>query len=123
MFGKQLIAAASAAALALGLSACEIEDGNTVSGTSDAKTVTFKVWGKAPQGVDITYGDGSSNLEGKGLPFEETMKFDKDAMFYNVTAQLQGGGNVKCSVTIGDKTKKGQAKGDYNICSAQLSVF
>lgn len=123
MFGKKLIVAAFAAALALGLSACELEDGNTISGTSDAETVTFKVWGKAPQGVDITYGNDSSNLQGKKLPFEKTMKFDKDAMYYQVTAQLQGGGNVKCSVVIGDKTKKGQARGGYNICSAQLNVF
>lgn len=105
------------------LSACELEDGNTVSSTTDAETVTFKVWGNAPQGVDITYGDDSSNIQGRKLPFEKTMKFDPDAMYYNTTAQLQGGGKIRCSVTIGDKTKKGRAQGGYNICSAQLSVW
>ncbi|MGV9991375.1 hypothetical protein [Streptomyces sp. NPDC003374] len=42
-------------------------------------------------------------------------------MYYSVTAQLQGSGDINCSVTIGDKTKKGHASGGYNICQTQLN--
>jgi hypothetical protein len=81
----------------------------------------FKVWGSAPSGVDITYGSDGTNLQGKGLPMEKTMTVDSDALYYQITAQLQGGGNVHCSITIDGKTKSGQAQGGYNICSAQLN--
>lgn len=84
-------------------------------------TVTFTVTGTAPDGVDITYGSDSSNLNGDGLPFTKTMKITDDALYYDVTAQLNGGGHIHCSITIGGKTKSGEAKGDYNICSAQLN--
>lgn len=84
--------------------------------------VVFKVWGKALSGVDITYGSDSDNLDGKGLPFKETMDLNQDAMYYNVYAQLNGGGEIWCSVTINGKTQKGHARGDYNICDAQLSA-
>lgn len=84
-------------------------------------TVTFTVTGTAPDGVDITYGSDSSNLNGDGLPFTKTMKVTDDALYYDVTAQLNGGGHIHCSITIGGKTKSGEAKGGYNICSAQLN--
>ncbi|WP_164836360.1 hypothetical protein [Actinacidiphila soli] len=38
-----------------------------------------------------------------------------------ITAQLQGGGDIHCSVTIDGQTKSGHASGGYNICSAQLN--
>ncbi|MEU6416042.1 hypothetical protein [Streptomyces spiralis] len=94
---------------------------------SDKKVVVFKVWGKAPAGalgpLDINYGSDSDTRKGKFAngKFEATLTLDKDAMFYNVTAQLQGSGDIQCSVTIGDKTKKGHASGGYNICDAQLN--
>ncbi|MFF0794897.1 hypothetical protein [Streptomyces spiralis] len=94
---------------------------------SDTKTVVFKVWGTAPAGalgpLDITYGSDSDNRKGnfKNGKFEATLPLDKDAMYYSVTAQLQGSGDIQCSVTIGDKTKKGHASGDYNICQTQLN--
>ncbi|MEU9169568.1 hypothetical protein AB0D34_17465 [Streptomyces sp. NPDC048420] len=81
----------------------------------------FKVWGSAPAGVDITYGSDGTNLQGKGLPMEKTLSVDEDALYFQVTAQLMGGGDVQCSVTIDGKTKKGRAQGGYNICSAQLN--
>lgn len=89
--------------------------------TTAAGTVTFTVTGTAPDGVDITYGSDSSNLSGDGLPFTKTMKVNDDALYYDVTAQLNGGGHIHCSITIGGKTKSGEAKGGYNICSAQLN--
>ncbi|QWB28125.1 MmpS family protein [Streptomyces koelreuteriae] len=81
----------------------------------------FKVWGSAPSGVDITYGNDGTNLQGKGLPMEKTLSVKDDALYYQVTAQLMGGGDIQCSVTIDGETKSGRAQGGYNICSAQLN--
>ncbi|WP_328320974.1 hypothetical protein [Streptomyces sp. NBC_00388] len=90
-----------------------------------AEVVTFKVWGTAPAGalgpIDITYGSDSDNIKGSGVPMTTTLKVSKDAMYYNVTAQLQGKGDIHCSVSVGGKTKTAHAQGGYNICSAQLS--
>jgi hypothetical protein len=86
-----------------------------------AGKVVFKVWGSASAGVDITYGSDTDNLQGRGLPMTKTLTLKDDAMYYSVTAQLQGGGDVHCSVTVDGKTKTGHAAGGYNICSAQLS--
>ncbi|MCA1223328.1 MmpS family transport accessory protein [Streptomyces sp. 8L] len=83
--------------------------------------VVFKVWGSAPSGVDITYGSDSDNIQGHGLPMTKTMSLNDDAMYYDVSAQLSGGGDIHCSVTVGGKTKTGHASGGYNICTAQLS--
>lgn len=90
-------------------------------------TVVFKVWGTAPAGalgpLDITYGSDSDNREGKfqNGKFEATLPLDKDALYYTINAQLQGSGDINCSVTVDGETKKGHAAGGYNICSAQLS--
>ncbi|MFE2822938.1 hypothetical protein [Streptomyces sp. NPDC059271] len=42
-------------------------------------------------------------------------------MSYSLTAQLQGSGDIHCSVAVAGNTKKGHASGGYNICNAQLS--
>ncbi|KUN72504.1 hypothetical protein AQJ46_13600 [Streptomyces canus] len=87
----------------------------------------FKVWGTARAGalgpLNITYGSDSDNRDGafENGKFEATLPLDDDAMYFNVTAQLQGSGDIHCSVTVGGKTKKAHAAGDYNICMAQLS--
>lgn len=81
----------------------------------------FKVWGTAPNGVSVTYGSDSENLDGSGLPMEKTLKVKDDALYYTINAQLQGGGDIQCSVTIDGETKKGRARGEYNICMAQLN--
>jgi hypothetical protein len=91
------------------------------------KVVIFKVWGTAPAGalgpLDITYGSDSDNRDGtfENGEFKATLPLDDDTLYYNVTAQLQGSGDIQCSVTVGGKTKKAHAAGDYNICMAQLS--
>jgi hypothetical protein len=91
------------------------------------KTVTFKVWGTAPVGalgpLDITYGSDSDTRKGKfsAGKFEATLPLNKDAMYFNVMAQLQGSGDIHCSVSVGDKTKEAHASGGYNICNAQLN--
>ncbi|MET8077487.1 hypothetical protein [Streptomyces sp. NPDC005303] len=95
---------------------------------SDKKVVVFKVWGTAPAGalgpLNITYGSDSDNRDGtfKNGEFKATPPLDEDALYFDVTAQLQGSGDIHCSVTVGGKTKKAHAAGDYNICSAQLSA-
>ncbi|MGQ4436917.1 hypothetical protein [Streptomyces sp. SAS_260] len=103
------------------------------TGKSDATTdatdgkVVFKVWGTAPAGalggLDIGYGSDSDTRKGtfKDGRFEATLTLDKDAMYYTVNAQLQGSGDINCSVTADGRTKKGHASGGYNICNAQLS--
>jgi hypothetical protein len=91
------------------------------SDEGSAGEVVFKVWGSAPSGVDINYGSDSDSRSGKGLPMTKTLKLDDEAMYYNVSAQLMGGGDINCSVTVDGETKKGHASGDYNICMAQLS--
>jgi hypothetical protein len=89
--------------------------------------VVFKVWGTAPAGalggLDIGYGSDSDTRKGtfRDGRFEATLTLDKDALYYNVHAQLQGSGDINCSVTADGKTKKGHASGGYNICTAQLS--
>jgi hypothetical protein len=86
-----------------------------------APKVTFKVWGSAPAGASITYGSDTENIEGRGVPMTKTLKLDDDALYYSLWAQLQGGGDIYCSITIDGKTKEGHAKGGYNICRVQLS--
>nr|WP_253267798.1 hypothetical protein [Streptomyces asoensis] len=92
------------------------------------KVVTFKVWGAAPAGalgpLDITYGSDSDNRKGtfKNGKFEATLPLDDDAMYYNVMAQLQGSGDINCSVTVDGHTEKGHASGGYNICNAQANA-
>ncbi|MEW2613662.1 hypothetical protein AB0937_26405 [Streptomyces sp. NPDC047880] len=88
---------------------------------TDGGTAVFKVWGSAPSGVDITYGNDGTNLQGKGLPLKKTLTVKDDALYYQVTAQLMGGGDIRCSITIDGRTKSGRAQGAYNICSAQLN--
>jgi hypothetical protein len=87
-----------------------------------AERATFTVTGSAPSGVNITYGRDGSNYQGPSQPpMTKTLRVNKDALYYQVTAQLQGGGNITCKVRIGDAVKVGHARGGYNICSAQLN--
>jgi len=83
--------------------------------------VKFTVTGDAPGGVDIMYGSDSDNRQGGGMPWSATLPLHDDALYYSVTAQLQGGGDITCKVQIGDQVKTGHASGGYNICSAQLN--
>ncbi|QPP10962.1 hypothetical protein G4Z16_24640 [Streptomyces bathyalis] len=69
----------------------------------------------------MNYGSDSDSIQGEGLPMTKAMKLKDDALWYHVNAQLQGGGDIHCSVTVDGKTKRGHASGGYNICDAQLS--
>ncbi|MFD9285133.1 hypothetical protein ACFWD7_49390 [Streptomyces mirabilis] len=91
------------------------------------KTVVFKVWGTAPAGalggLDINYGSDSDTRKGvfENGKFEAVLPLKKGAMYYTLNAQLQGSGDINCSVTMDGQTKSGHASGGYNICDAQLS--
>ncbi|MFF7476245.1 hypothetical protein [Streptomyces sp. NPDC008092] len=95
--------------------------------TGAAKTAVFKVWGSAPAGalggLDITYGSDTDTRKGtfENGRFEATLPLKGDAMYFHVMAQLQGSGDINCSVTTDGKTKKAHASGGYNICDAQLN--
>ncbi|MFK0284181.1 hypothetical protein ACIQVL_27485 [Streptomyces sp. NPDC090499] len=104
------------------------DDGKADSKKADApKTVVFKVWGTAPAGVlgglDINYGSDNDTRKGtfKDGEFEATLPFSKEAMYYTLNAQLQGSGDINCSVTVPGQTTSGHASGGYNICNVQLS--
>ena len=85
------------------------------------------MWGTAPAGalgpLDITYGSDSDSRQGSfdNGKFTTTLPLDGDAMYYSVNAQLQGSGEIWCSVSVGGEKKEGHASGGYNICDAQLS--
>lgn len=95
--------------------------------------IAFEVTGEAPNGVDITYGSDTDSRSGNSstdeygmptatLPWEESLKIDDNALYYSVTAQLNGGGDINCGLVIdGETVAKGHASGDYNICSAQTN--
>jgi hypothetical protein len=94
-----------------------------------AQTVTFSCGGQAPDGIDITYGPDGSDFSASSLPFSKTVPLDAGAMYYVVTAQLQGSGSVSCSTvvhyndgsgTAQSVTKSGAASGGYNIADAQV---
>jgi hypothetical protein len=92
------------------------------------KVVVFKVWGTAPAGalgpLDITYGSDSDTRKGtfKDGKFEASLPLKDDALYYNVMAQLQGSGDINCSITVDGHVEKGHASGGYTICNAQANA-
>ena len=101
--------------------ACSVPGTTSDGPGAGAKTVTFEVTGNAPEGVEITYGSDTSNYDGSGPPFSASLSIEKQALFYDVSAQLQGGGDITCKLTIGTAVQVGHAVGSYNICSVQLN--
>lgn len=100
--------------------------------------VVFRVRGTGL--ADITDGTDTTNLSpdnGNGTepPFTASMRYHSSAEYYDVSAQLQGSGDIRCAVLIrltvyyGDGTHisrskvaaRGHASGGYNICDAQVS--
>ncbi|MEW1772702.1 hypothetical protein [Streptomyces sp. NPDC086777] len=105
----------------------DAERNGTPKGDARADTVVFKVWGSAPAGalggLDITYGSDTDTRKGtfKNGRFEATLPLSDQALYFNVMAQLQGSGDINCSVTVDRKTKNAHASGGYTICNAQLT--
>ena len=101
----------------VGASSCS-SDGDSSGKRSGTPQVEFIVTGSAPNGVDITYGDGTSNQQKSSLPLDVTRPITKNVLYW-VMAQLQGGGRITCKVIIGKTARAGHAIGGYNTCTAQ----
>jgi hypothetical protein len=92
--------------------------------------VEFIVSGSAPDGIDITYGPGGTQLSGPSVldgKATTSVAFDPGASYYALNAQLQGDGSITCKIVAtgpGDNpltVSHGAASGSYNICSAQAA--
>jgi hypothetical protein len=84
---------------------------------------------RSPAGGYGPLGDGAA------LPWNAALAYDPDALYYAVTAQLEGSGDISDSVTevvttyCSDGTKhaesfplaSGQASGGYNIARAEYA--
>ncbi|MFI9100107.1 hypothetical protein ACIGXA_06255 [Streptomyces fildesensis] len=82
-----------------------------------AETVTYVVEGST---AEVTYGPAGSSFSGK-VPLKVTKPLGTP-MYYSITAQLQGGGHVKCSILVNGKViSKAEASGSYNIAMCQIS--
>lgn len=129
MIKKFAVGLSGLVALGALVSACDSKTGSTAPTTAavvstqaqKAAVATFKVWGSAPGGADISYGSDSEDLQGSLLPMTRTLPVRSGALYYDVNAQLMGSGDIHCSVTIGNKTRTGHASGGYNICMVQLN--
>jgi hypothetical protein len=102
---------------------------SAVPPSPSAQSVTFSCTGKAPDGIEITYGPDGSSLGASALPFSRTLPLDLNAMYYVVQAQLQGSGAVSCSTVVDyndasgmarSVTKTGAATRGFNIADAQV---
>lgn len=105
--------------------------------TPEPNSVTFKVWGNdGGNGTDITYSSDTTNNQttsevaggsATAPAWTGSLAYGNNAEFYAVSAQMQGTGQLYCSVTVvyhgQTKTKQGSASGAYEICSAQLNNF
>ena len=110
--------------------------GTSATVTRKVTRVVFRVRGTGL--ADITYGTDSTNLSpnnGNGTepPFTASMRYHSSPLYYDVSAQLQGSGDIKCAVLIrltvyySDGTHmshskvaaRGHASGGFNICNAE----
>jgi hypothetical protein len=107
--------------------------------TRTVRRVVFIVTGSAPGGAMITYGSDSSNLSPPGgtatPPWRASVRLNLGALYYAVSAQLQGDGDIACRVVLrvtrywSDGTHlsaartlaTGRAENGYNICQAQYN--
>lgn len=114
-----------------------------ITRTRTVVRVLFSVTGTgAPS---ITYGSDSDNLspdghlgplgDGNALPWHASVPYDRNALYYDVSAQLEGSGDIRCTLSLkvtryySDGThisrskivQRGHAAGGYNICDAQAN--
>jgi hypothetical protein len=111
--------------------------------TRQTDTIVFKVWGSGYPSVQ--YGTDSNNNsppggygplgDGNALPWSATLPYDGGALYYYVSAQLEGYGDISDSVTEvittycsggSPKTESfplanGHASGGYNIAQAEYT--
>lgn len=98
----------------------------TTTTTTAPPTAAFSCSGSAPEGVSITYGADTQNLDGGGsVPWSTSLPIPDQAQYEAVNAQLQGpDGSISCTVTVTQNgqstTQMGEASGNYNIAAAQV---
>ena len=115
--------------LTLAASGC----GRGTSGTGSGKTgshagsaagateAVMSVTGSAPHGASINYGNDSNTYTSGRVPFHTKLGLDTRAGFYVLFVQLKNGGNVTCTLTIGNATSVGHARGGHKSCLAKLT--
>lgn len=81
-------------------------------------TVTFIVKGSY---ADVTYGPEGSSYQGS-VPMDKTFRIAATPpLFYNIDAQLQGGGQVTCEIAVnGHVISTGEAQGGYNLATCEI---
>jgi hypothetical protein len=90
---------------------------SNASNPASAQTLTYEVIGSA---ADVTYGPAGSTLSGT-IPMKVNVKLG-NAIYYSLTAQLQGGGRVTVKILINGKViSESNATGGYNIATAEIS--
>jgi hypothetical protein len=81
-----------------------------------AQTVTYSVTGSP---ADVTYGPAGSDLSAH-VPLHKTAKLGNPS-YYAISAQLQGGGTVKCEISVNGKVvSKATATGGYNLAQCEI---
>jgi len=81
-------------------------------------TVTYVVTGSP---ADVTFGPSGSNFSGT-VPMRVTKPL-RAPLYYAITAQLQGGGQVACKILVDGKTiAHSTATGAYNIAQCEISL-
>ena len=70
--------------------------------------------------AQVTYGPAGTQISGQ-VPMNVTASLG-DPAYYSLTAQLQGGGEVSCSIAVdGTVISSGIADGGYNIAFCEIS--
>ncbi|MDJ0346205.1 hypothetical protein QMK19_16040 [Streptomyces sp. H10-C2] len=78
--------------------------------------LTYAVTGSS---ADIMYGPAGTSLSGQ-VPLKVTKTLGK-AAYYAISAQLNGGGHVKCMLEINGKVvSSAEASGGYNIAMCEI---
>src|SRR3954447_564298 len=108
--GTRAISFGAAAVLFIGAGVAELISTRSSSGKAPRVThVEFIVTGSAPKGVDIQYGDDTSNYQGS-LRRGVTKPIQKNTVYW-VMAQLHGRGRITCKVILGNAVAAGHAIG------------
>ena len=107
-------------ALALGLITLGAASCGGSGNAGGATQVAITVTGSAPKGASITYGSDSTTYTGH-FPLHKTLPLGTRVGYYFVSAQLEDGGAVTCTLTIGSASSVGHAHGGHRACTAKLT--
>jgi hypothetical protein len=111
---KFLTAMTVIAAIVIGAAAAH----HPAAADAPGQTVTFTVTGTGA--AQVTYGPAGTQISGQ-VPMNVTAPLS-DPAYYSLTAQLQGGGEVSCSIAVdGTVISSGIADGGYNIAFCEIS--